>query len=202
MRRLLFAGDSVTDSGRTFFDPDVATGHLGDGWVHVVAALVGARQPGTYEVLNAGVAGDRVADLADRWDRDVVAYAPRVLTILVGVNDVLLEPRTDDAVFERAYRRILERVPSSVDRLVIAEPFVLAVDDRTRALRAGAEPHLEIVRSLAAEAGALRIPLVERFERACQQAPAPWWAADGIHPTAAGHGVIAEAWLVAMADHL
>ena len=202
MRWLLFAGDSVTDSGRTFFAPDVAAGHLGDGWVRVVAALLGARRPGAHEVRNAGVSGDRVADLADRWERDVVAHEPHVLTILIGVNDVLLEPRTGDVAFEQAYRRILERVPPSVERLVIAEPFILPVDERTEALRRAAEPHLEVVRSLAVETGALRVPLVERFDEACQQAPATWWATDGIHPTAAGHGLIAETWLTAMADHL
>jgi len=202
VRRLLFAGDSVTDCGRTFFDPDVAAGHLGDGWVRVVAALLGARRPAAHEVRNAGVAGDRVADLAARWERDVVAHGPQVLTVLVGVNDVLLEPRTEGAAFERAYRRILEQVPPSVERLVIAEPFILPVDDRTEALRAAAVPHLQIVRSLAAEVGAVHVPLVERFAVACQQAPASWWATDGIHPTAAGHGLIAETWLAAMADHL
>lgn len=202
MRRLLFAGDSVTDCGRTFFDPDVASGHLGDGWVRVVAALLGGRRPGVHEVLNAGVAGDRVADLTARWERDVVSHAPQVLTILIGVNDVLLEPRTDEAAFERDYRRILEQVPPSVERLVIAEPFVLPVDERTEALRATAEPHLEIVRALAAEVGAVRLPLAKLFGKACQQAPPAWWAADGIHPTAAGHGFLAEMWLVFADAHL
>ncbi len=195
-------GDSVTDCGRTFFDPDVSAGHLGDGWVRVVASLLGHRQPGAHEVLNAGVSGDRVADLADRWERDVVALSPDVLTVLVGVNDVLLEPRTDDGSFERSYRQILETVPSSVERLVIAEPFILPVDERAEAIRTSAAPHLEAVRALAREVGAARLPLVELFERACEQATPAWWAADGVHPTAAGHGLIAEAWLSQMAEHL
>lgn len=193
MRRLLFAGDSVTDCGRTFFAPEVGAGHLGDGWVRIVAALLGARRPGGHEVLNAGVSGDRVADLAARWERDVAVHAPQVLTVLIGVNDVLLAPRTDAQAFELAYRGILDRVPASVERLVIAEPFVLPVDEHTAALRESLRPFQAIVRRLAGDTGAALLPLSEQLDAAAP--PPAWWAADGIHPTVAGHGLIAEWWL-------
>src|SRR5690606_25404088 len=128
--RFLFAGDSVTDCGRTFFAPDVAAGELGAGWVRVVAGTLGLREPGRHEVLNAGVAGDRVADLLARWDRDVVAFEPEVLTVLVGVNDVMLRPATKLPAFEAGYRALLERVPPSVERLVLAEPFAVPAGRR------------------------------------------------------------------------
>ncbi|HLT16062.1 MAG TPA: SGNH/GDSL hydrolase family protein [Acidimicrobiales bacterium] len=202
MRRLLFAGDSITDCGRTFFDPDVAAGHLGDGWVRIVAALLGRRFPGVHEVRNAGVSGDRVADLLARWERDVAAFAPHVLTVLVGVNDSLLEPRTPDAELDRALRTLLGRVPASVEQLVVAEPFVLPVDARTEAVRAAALPHRALIRQAAEEAGATVLPLWERFDEAARDVAPTWWAHDGIHPTPAGHALIAETWLDALADHL
>ena len=33
------------------------------------------------------------------------------------------------------------------------------------------------------------------FEELARQAPPEYWAADGVHPTVAGHGAIARAWL-------
>lgn len=196
MSLLLFAGDSVTDCGRTFFDAEVAAGHLGDGWVRVVAAQLGHRRPGEDRVLNAGVAGDRVADLAARWDHDVERFAPQVLTILIGVNDVLLEPRTPLADFEAAYLDLLVRVPQSVERLVVAEPFVLPVDAPARALHEALRPYVQVVRRLVSDVdGALALPLDDLFDDACRRAEPRWWAGDGVHPTAAGHGLIAEAWL-------
>ncbi|HEX4866497.1 MAG TPA: GDSL-type esterase/lipase family protein [Acidimicrobiales bacterium] len=200
MRLHLFAGDSVTDCGRTFFDPEVAAGHLGDGWVRVVAALLGHRDPEHHRVLNAGVSGDRVGDLAVRWERDVERFAPQTLTVLIGVNDALLAPPTAVDAFADRYAEILGRVPPSVDRLVIAEPFVLPVDDRARALREVTRPLLEVVRSAAAAAGAVLLPLDRLFEEACRQAAPAWWAPDGVHPSAAGHGLIADAWLRAVAE--
>jgi acyl-CoA thioesterase I len=192
-----FAGDSVTDCGRTFFDPDVGAGHLGDGWVRIVAALLGHRRPGRDRFLNAGVSGDRVSDLADRWTRDVAAHRPDVLTVLIGVNDVLLEPPSAPADVETAYRSILEQVPDSVSMLVLADPFALPVlggEPLTRAV----VPLVDLVAALAEDVGAVHLPLARLFAAACERAEPTWWAPDGVHPTAAGHGLIAEAWLGAV----
>ena len=195
----LFAGDSVTDCGRTFFDPRVEAGELGDGWVRIVAALLDHRQPEQHRFYNAGVSGDRVHDLEKRWERDVVPFSPEVLTVLVGVNDSLRQPPTPLDRFEESYASLLNAVPSSVRLLVVAEPFVVPVDDGARALREAAGPHLEVVRSLAGSYdGAVLLELDRLFLDACTRAAPSWWAADGVHPTAAGHGLIAEAWLRAV----
>jgi lysophospholipase L1-like esterase len=39
------------------------------------------------------------------------------------------------------------------------------------------------------------LPLDARFQEACTRAAPSWWAPDGVHPSAAGHGLIADAWL-------
>lgn len=200
MSRLLFVGDSVTDCGRTFTSPDrVAPGALGDGWVRIVAALLGHRRPGAYEVLNAGVSGDRVGDLLPRWDRDVAGFAPEVLTVLVGVNDVLLAPRTPLDRLAEQWAAVVDAVPPSVERLVIAEPFVLPVDAERAELADALRPVLEVIRDGAARRpGAQVLPFGERFAAACAAVEPAWWAEDGVHPSAAGHGLIAEAWLEAV----
>jgi acyl-CoA thioesterase I len=192
-----FAGDSVTDCGRTFFDPEVAAGHLGDGWVRIVAALLGHRRPGRDRFLNAGVSGDRVADLAARWDRDVVAQDPDVLTVLIGVNDVLLEPTSPLEEIEATYRSLVGNVPETVSTLVLADPFALPVVGGEPLTRAVA-PLTELVATLATEVGAVHLPLTRLFADACERAEPAWWAPDGVHPSAAGHGLIAEAWLDAV----
>jgi acyl-CoA thioesterase I len=45
----------------------------------------------------------------------------------------------------------------------------------------------------------VHLPLARLFAAACERAEPAWWAPDGVHPTAAGHGLIAEAWLDAVA---
>jgi lysophospholipase L1-like esterase len=200
LTRFLFAGDSVTDCGRTFFAPDVGAGELGAGWVRGVAGRLGHREPERHQFLNAGVSGDRVSDLLGRWDRDVVDHAPQVLTILIGVNDALLQPRTPLDVFEVHLAALLERVPPTVDRLVVAEPFVLAATPEAAALRDRHRPYLEVVRAGAASVdGTVLLPLDDLFQEACTRAAPSWWAPDGVHPSVAGHALIADAWLRAAA---
>ena len=37
--------------------------------------------------------------------------------------------------------------------------------------------------------------VMTKILQAATQAPAAYWAADGVHPSAAGHALIAETWL-------
>ena len=39
--------------------------------------------------------------------------------------------------------------------------------------------------------------LQDKFDKACEIAPAEYWLTDGVHPTTAGHKIITEAWLEA-----
>jgi acyl-CoA thioesterase-1 len=53
-------------------------------------------------------------------------------------------------------------------------------------------------RSLADEFDAIHIPLDSLFAQATSRQPPPYWSEDGVHPTIAGHGLIAAAWLEAL----
>ncbi len=199
MTRFLFVGDSITDCGRTFFAPEVEAGELGSGWVRIVAGELGLREPERHSFLNAGVSGDRVGDLLQRWNRDVVAPAPQVLTILIGVNDALLLPHTSPDVFEEHLAGVLGRVPPSVQRLLIAEPFVVPSTPEAEEVQHRNQANLEVVRAAAASVeGAVLIPLDELFQAACTRAAPAWWAPDGVHPSVAGHALVATAWLAAV----
>ena len=51
------------------------------------------------------------------------------------------------------------------------------------------------MRRLAGEFGAILVPLDMVFGD-LRETPRPeYWAADGVHPTLAGHGLIAQTWL-------
>ena len=71
---ILFIGDSITDCGRRDDEPDF----LGDGYVRLIAEKLTGRT-----ILNRGISGNRAIDLRDRWDVDVVAEYPEILTVYV-----------------------------------------------------------------------------------------------------------------------
>ena len=61
----------------------------------------------------------------------------------------------------------------------------------------------ETVRKVAAEYSLTFLPLQEMFNRAAEQTGNPdLWLGDGVHPTPAGHQLIAEAWLAAFNEKI
>jgi lysophospholipase L1-like esterase len=117
---ILMIGDSITDAGR----PRDTDG-LGFGWVKLVADALYGRGV----VLNRGIGGDRVADLRARWSHDVVALAPSVLTVLIGINDVAGRYGGAGPVplgaFDADYRAILTQAfEAAAPGLILMEPFL------------------------------------------------------------------------------
>ena len=170
---LLFQGDSITDVNRQrkTLKPNRIDG-LGQGYAHFVAARLLAERPAdALAIYNRGVSGDKVPDLAARWEIDTLALEPDVLSILVGVNDLKFERAGTFAgsreSFEDGYHELLDdtrRVLPDV-RLVLCEPFLV----KTGMADAGWWPEIDarrrVVRELAETFGALFVPFQGLFDR-------------------------------------
>jgi lysophospholipase L1-like esterase len=199
---ILFQGDSITDAGRdhNVTGPNLPGG-LGSGYPLLVAAAALAAHPDRgLRFYNRGVSGNRVPDLQQRWADDTLALKPDVLSILVGVNDFWhkLDRGYTGTVqdYERQYTALLGDTKRTLPQvqLVVLEPFVLrcgAVDDRWF-------PEFDQRRAAAARvaqrAGVTFVPLQQVFDDLAGKPAPEYWAADGVHPTPAGHSVIAERW--------
>ena len=194
---VLFQGDSITDAGRLRDQPF----DLGRGYVWMAAGLFSMMKT-EYRVTfyNRGISGNRVKDLQARWDEDCIALKPDVVTIYIGINDTWRRYDRNDPTsleqFAEGYRDLLERTTRNLDaRIVMMEPFVLPVPEDRIQWREDLDPKIQAVRELAREFGALLVPLDGLFAQASMRAPAEFWAPDGVHPSAAGHALIARAWL-------
>ncbi|WP_421740633.1 SGNH/GDSL hydrolase family protein [Cellulomonas sp.] len=193
--RVLLTGDSVTDWGRDRADPT----SLGHGYAGIVAALAGARRPDLdLTFLNRGVGGDTSTMLRARWDQDAVALAPTVVSVLIGINDTWRRYDAGTATSTDEYEDNLRAVVGTVDRLVLIEPFVVPVTPAQHAWREDLDPRIAVVRRVAAERRAVLVPADGLFAAAAARTGAETWASDGVHPTSAGHGLLAEAWLAAV----
>jgi len=199
---VLFQGDSITDAGRNRESKDAnAAGALGSGYPLLVASAVLAARPASeFRFFNRGISGNKVPDLQQRWTTDTVDLRPDVLSILIGVNDFWhkLDHGYNGTVqdYEQQYSALLDETHKALPRvhLIVLEPFVL----RTGAVDARWFPEFDQRRAAAARvatrARATFVPLQSIFDQRARTAPAAYWAADGVHPTPAGHAVIAEHW--------
>lgn len=208
--KILFQGDSVTDAGRTGCNYE----NLGRGYPNFVAGTLQCRYPDKgFEVVNRGIGGNRVVDLYQRWKVDALNLRPDVISILIGINDTWHEKASGNGVepdrFEMVYRALLQWTTKVLPdvKLVICEPFMF----KAGAAKEGYEPgknwapaddwapemdvRRAIVKSLAEEFGATFVPFQSVLDNALQRAPANVWLGDGVHPTPAGHALIADTWI-------
>jgi lysophospholipase L1-like esterase len=166
--------------------------------------------------VHSGWGGDTVrggggGPIDTRLERDVIAYKPTVVTIMLGMNDGayrLLDDKIEQA-YEHGYEHLVsvlqEKLPGV--RLVFIEPS--PYDDVTRAPGFAGGYNATLVkfgawlRGLAAKVKAttvdLNAPVVRCLEGAKKEneALAQKIVPDRVHPGPAGHLVMAEALLAA-----
>lgn len=203
---VLFQGDSITDGNRSRNeDPNHFLGH---GYVYIIAAKLGAELAGGQPPVfyNRGCSGHRMSDLYGRWNEDTFSLKPDVVSILAGVNDAYFalkgEPGGVTDRYERAFRHVLEETAEVLPqtRLVLCEPFILNTGipaENWSEWKARISHYQAVVRGLAGEFGAIHVPLQGIIDEAAARADYVYWLWDGIHPTAAGHHLIAQQWLKA-----
>jgi lysophospholipase L1-like esterase len=201
--KILFQGDSITDGNRSRNND---WNHImGHGYQYIISSKLWFEQPNKqFHFFNKGISGNKISDLAVRWQDDTLALKPDILSILIGVND------TNEAVnknteytpesYQNGYRELLKRTRQENPniQLVIGEPFLLPVGrvkDNWKVWFDAISPRQVIAKDIAREFGAVFVPFQSAFNNALKSAPADYWIWDGIHPMPAGHELMAREWL-------
>ncbi|WP_259067325.1 SGNH/GDSL hydrolase family protein [Mucilaginibacter sp. X4EP1] len=201
---ILFQGDSITDWGR---DQSKTvpnnTSALGAGYVlHAAGHLLLENPDKNLQIYNKGISGNKVYQLAARWDIDCLALKPNVLSIHIGVNDfwhTLTNGYTGTIdTYITDYHKLIDRTKQALPniKLIICEPFatkgVKAVDDKWY-------PTFDLfrkaARDIATEYKAAFVPYQSVFDKALELAPANYWSLDGVHPSIAGQALMAKTWM-------
>ena len=190
--KIVFFGDSITDSNRNYSDPE----DLGDGYVSMVEKRLRLLNPqNPPKVINHGVGGNRTEHLLERIDRDVVNESPDVVVLYIGINDVwhgvdngnLISPEQ----FRENYLSLVTTIRGTGAKLILIQPYVLPVGGMGR-LRVHLDPYLKIISDIAAQERLPLIRLDEIFRGVTQDIPPAQFSADGIHPTHRGCRYIAD----------
>ncbi len=208
--KILFQGDSVTDTGRLREGADLNR-QLGCGYPQLIGSRLMCDYDGV-EVLNRGIAGNRINDLYGRWIEDTLNIDFDILSILCGVNDIGFALRmnrgADAEKFEFIYNRMIyEAKKARPDSLIVlCEPFLFKLEreqapgnediiDNWDIWNGNMQERRQIVKKLAAENGAVFVPFGEMFDEVLKNTPARKWSFDGIHVTSAGHELMARKWI-------
>ena len=209
-KTILFQGDSITDCGRSRETENLAPGAgLGVGYPLFVAGRLLCDRPDVeWCIHNRGISGNRVVDLYARWKIDALNLRPDILSILIGINDTWHEYNNHNGVevprYAKVYRELLtwtkEVLPDV--KLVLMSPFYFPFGAVGPEWPSEVQARAAIVEELARDFNAILLPCQKILDDALSRAPQEHWLRDGVHPLAAGHQLLADAWLKAAAPIL
>ncbi len=205
---LLFIGDSITDADRRpsgEVEPWSPHFGLGHGYVSQVFAWLHATYPqAAIRVINKGVSGHTIRDLAGRWKADVLDNNPDVLCVMIGINDVWRQfdspLRPESHVLPEEFRSTLARLVATtrphVSQLYLASPYFIEANHED-SMRRRMDEYGAIVRQLAESNGAHFVDVQAAFDRLLHHVHPASLAWDRIHPGPVGHVIIARGFLQA-----
>lgn len=199
---VVFQGDSITDGGRDrrILEPNNDAAFGASYAALLMRDIRGAHPDVPWRFYNRGISGNKLPDLQARWATDTLSLRPDILSILAGVNDYW-HTRSfgyagTAADYERQYTALLTGTRAALPNvtIVVLEPFVL----RAGVVDASWFPAFDERRAIAARVAtvvnARFVPLQAVFDARADETGAEAWAKDGVHPTPAGHALIAQQW--------
>jgi lysophospholipase L1-like esterase len=145
--KVLFFGDSITQAA-------VQPG----GYITKMDSLIKKAGLGDqYELIGAGISGNKVYDLYLRLEEDVLAKSPDVVLIYIGVNDVWHKSSsgtgTDADKFEKFYRAIIKKLQDKNIKVILCTPAVIGErSDCTNAQDGDLNRYSNIIRNIASGA--------------------------------------------------
>ena len=189
--RIVFFGDSITQMG-------VAEG----GYIAQMQRLLQQQaKADQYELIGAGIGGNKVYDLYLRMEADVLAQSPDVVVIWIGVNDVwhkAMGTGTDADKFERFYEAIIKKLQAKNIKVVLATPAVIGErTDFSNPQDGDLNLYAGIIRRLAARHGLPLVDLRKEFlaynlQHNKENKESGLLTTDRVHLNNAGNGLVAQ----------
>ncbi|MBS1592925.1 MAG: G-D-S-L family lipolytic protein [Bacteroidetes bacterium] len=140
--RVIFFGDSIT-----YF------GAQPGGYIPLMHTMLEANGRGSeYDLVGAGIGGNKIYDLLFRVDSDVIAKKPDIVYVFIGVNDVwaksTVHTGTDADRFDRFYDALVKKLQKAGIKVVVCTP--LAIGEK-KDHKNPQDPELDVYAQLARE---------------------------------------------------
>jgi lysophospholipase L1-like esterase len=141
-KRVIFFGDSITQMGANK-----------GGYISLLRERVDATK---FELIGAGVGGNKVYDLYLRMEEDVLNKKPDLVFIYVGINDVWhklgARTGTDYDKYLKFYQALINKIQAAGSKIVLCTPSVIGEKkDGTNEVDADLTKYAAGVRDLAAK---------------------------------------------------
>lgn len=144
--RVVFFGDSITQAG---VSPGGYITRIGD-------MLKKQNLSNEYELIGAGIGGNKIYDLFLRMEDDVLAKQPTVTFVYVGVNDVWHKRTygtgTDPDKFVKFYDAVIKKLQAAGSKVILCTPAVIGEKtDYSNDQDGDLQQYSKLIRDLAAK---------------------------------------------------
>jgi lysophospholipase L1-like esterase len=117
-KRVVFFGDSITEMGVQ-----------ADGYITKMKAMLAQQGIDNYDLIGAGIGGNKIYDLYLRMDEDVINQSPDIVVIFEGVNDVWhktsMGTGTDADKYEKFYRAVIKKLQADNIKVMLVTPLCI-----------------------------------------------------------------------------
>jgi lysophospholipase L1-like esterase len=188
--RIFFFGDSITEAG---IKPH--------GFISLDDSILNRGNNPGYELIGAGVSGNKVYDLYLRLEEDVLTKSPDMVVIWVGVNDVWhkkMGTGTDADKFEKFYLALVRKFKEAQVKMVLCTPAVIGEkNDYSNEQDGDLNKYAKIIRKIAQDQQLTLVDLrseFENYEKSSNSANLDKGilTADGVHLNDAGNLFVAR----------
>jgi lysophospholipase L1-like esterase len=197
-KKIVFFGDSITQAG-------AGPG----GYIKKMDSILGQKNiANNYELIGAGVSGNKIYDLYLRLDEDVLAKNPDAVVIFIGVNDVWHKRTsgtgTDPDKFEKFYNAIIKKLKDKNIAVYICTPAAIGEKtDFTNPLDGDLNNYAAIIRKIAAASNCPLIDLRQLFLDHLKTANSEnkdrgTLTTDGVHLNVSGNIFVAQKMLAVL----
>lgn len=157
-QKVIFFGDSITQAGVNK-----------DGYITKMDSMLKVKGKGnTFELVGAGIGGNKVYDLYLRMEEDVLSKNPDIVYIWVGVNDVWHKESfgtgTDADKFVRFYEAIISKLKAKNIRTILVTPGAIGEKtDFSNQLDGDLNKYSNLIREIAKKTGCELVDLRKEF---------------------------------------
>lgn len=185
---LLFQGDSVTDCYRDRLDDT----NLGKSFVPMVNEYL---KQYNIKVINRAVAGNKVNNLLDRFEKDFKEVNPDNVIILIGVNDTWHDfpnPKPT-SVFKQELELLILKIKNEMDcNIMLLEPFILGFKEEYIIMRDDLNTKIEAIKELVNKYSLDYITFEKEFSNVITKENEEEYSIEGIHPLPKGYKIMAD----------